>query len=249
MTIQDARDTYKAAKSRLFLLDYDGTLAEFAPTPEAAVPSQELLTILDKITSQPGTTVVVVSGRDKETLTDWLSHLPLAFAAEHGYWRKLPGQQWQVTIDNDAAWKVPIRAIMEEVAAASPGTLVEEKASGLVWHYRTASDKTAATTAAKRLITAVEALAAPLQLRILNGNTNVEVQIRGIDKGTAAQYWLQQHYDFILAAGDDATDEDLFKAMPPTAFTVKVGPGHTSARLRLDSPAAMRQFLDSLTRG
>ena len=54
----------------------------------------------------------------------------------------------------------------------------------------------------------------------------------GINKGTAALEWLAgQTPEFILGIGDDWTDEDLFRALPPTAFSVRVGVANTAARL------------------
>jgi trehalose 6-phosphate synthase/phosphatase len=50
----------------------------------------------------------------------------------------------------------------------------------------------------------------------------------------------------IVAIGDDRTDEDLFGAMPPEAITIKVGPGETKARFRVDGVTAVRQILQSL---
>jgi trehalose 6-phosphate synthase/phosphatase len=247
MTIQDVIDTYKMSRRRLLLLDYDGTLSDLAPTPSEAVPAPELLHTLDALTRQSNTTVVIVSGRDKETLSDWLSHLPIAFAAEHGFWRKLAGQDWEAMLQDDMAWKATIRRLMQSAANENPGSLIEEKASGFVWHYRQVADQEAAASTARTLTADIRTLQDALGLRILDGSKNVEVQLQGINKGSAAAHWLQQDYDFILAAGDDATDEDLFSAMPVSAFTIKVGPGSTAARLRLDGPAAMRDFLKQLS--
>ncbi|HYH75650.1 MAG TPA: trehalose-phosphatase [Candidatus Saccharimonadales bacterium] len=246
MTIQTIAQTYASAAKRLLLLDYDGTLADFAPTPSGAAPPQELLRTLEVLAQQPANTVVIVSGRDKQTLTDWLSHLPVSFAAEHGYWRKEAGKDWQATMHNDASWKIAVQSLMDEVTAANPGSLIEEKSSSLVWHYRAADDADTARESARLLVESVENLQDQFTLRILDGNANVEVQLAGTDKGSAAQYWLQHEYDFILAAGDDTTDEDLFTAMPDTAYTIKVGPGATAARLHVDSPAELRQLLGQL---
>jgi len=52
--------------------------------------------------------------------------------------------------------------------------------------------------------------------------------------------------DFMLAAGDDATDEDLFALMPATAWTIHVGENQTRARYRLPGPEQFRRLLDSL---
>lgn len=69
---------------------------------------------------------------------------------------------------------------------------------------------------------------------MLHGNKVVEVRCSGINKGAAALHWLlEDEFDFILAIGDDWTDEDLFKVLPDRAYTIKVGISHTYARFCL----------------
>jgi trehalose 6-phosphate synthase/phosphatase len=50
----------------------------------------------------------------------------------------------------------------------------------------------------------------------------------------------------IAALGDDATDEDLFAALPPGAESFHVGPRPSRARLRLEDVAAAREVLNAL---
>jgi trehalose 6-phosphate synthase/phosphatase len=59
---------------------------------------------------------------------------------------------------------------------------------------------------------------------------------------------LNGPYDFIMAIGDDLTDEDSFLALPAPAYTIKVGRGRTKARYRLMSVSAVLELLKSLTR-
>jgi trehalose-6-phosphatase len=49
-----------------------------------------------------------------------------------------------------------------------------------------------------------------------------------------------------VAIGDDRTDEELFVSLPPEAITVRVGPGPTRARYRLDGTGAVRGILQLL---
>ena len=77
----------------------------------------------------------------------------------------------------------------------------------------------------------------------------IEVRAAGVNKGSAALDWLQQvRADFLLGIGDDWTDEDLFKALPPSAFTVRVGLAETAARFHLSGPPAVRRLLQQLDR-
>ena len=69
---------------------------------------------------------------------------------------------------------------------------------------------------------------------VYSGNKIIEVKPRGITKGVVAEELLASTgADFVLAIGDDYTDEDMFKALPESAYTIKVGFGETHARFRL----------------
>jgi len=65
----------------------------------------------------------------------------------------------------------------------------------------------------------------------MDGNKVLEIKAANVDKGRAAHRWMcREELDFILAIGDDRTDEDVFEAAPEGAWTIKVGPGPTQAR-------------------
>lgn len=240
-------DKYTASPHRLFLLDYDGTLADYKPTPAEAKPTTEVRDLLKELGDNPDNTVVVISGRDHETLDAWLGDLPLAFAAEHGFFLKEKGGTWQMSSMTVPNWKETIQPIMEAAVTELPGALIEEKVSSLVWHYRRA-DEHAAKTVATQLQMQLKPHMESLDLILVPGNKVVEVKVANVDKGVAADFWLDQNeWDFILAAGDDTTDEDLFLAMPEYAFTVKIGPGGSIAKYNLPNPAAFIKLLGTLT--
>jgi trehalose 6-phosphate synthase/phosphatase len=235
---------YTSAQHRILFFDYDGTLMELQPTPPEAAPTQELLQLMEKLTADPANTVVVISGRDRDTLDAWLGDLPVHFAAEHGFWLKQAGTIWQNTMLESDTWRQPVLDVMQQAVQACPGSTIEEKAAGIAWHYRTAEDAVSAGSAADRVANKLDTLELLPPVRVIQGNKVVEVQPAGINKGMAAQFWLkQQAYDFVLAAGDDTTDEDLLAAMPAGAHTIKVGDGPSNANIRILNPADMRQLL------
>lgn len=250
MNIVDVSVAYAASSKRLLLLDYDGTLVEFNKDPLAATPSPGLLTVLARLTQDPANTVVVISGRPAQTLDAWLGTVPLGFSAEHGFFLKKPGGVWQPVMPINEKWKIPVRELMRSYVKRVPGASLEEKTNALTWHWRAAADPKQADQAEKELLKKLESLGNALGLRvlrILRGNKVIEVHPAGYDKGTSAKKWVESEaFDFILAVGDDTTDEDLFRAIPSAGFTIKVGPGATAASLRLDSPQALRDFLAGL---
>ncbi|NJK96487.1 MAG: hypothetical protein HC905_17645 [Bacteroidales bacterium] len=85
------------------------------------------------------------------------------------------------------------------------------------------------------------------KLVMVEGNKILEVKSTVYDKGTAALSLInQRHYEFIMAIGDDRTDEDLFGVLPPTAFTIKVGTSMSLARYNLRSQKLVYDFFNTL---
>lgn len=249
MDTSNVTRAYAAAANRILFLDYDGTLTGFRVDPIKARPSKLLLTILAALTSDPKTTIVIVTGREHGYLSSWFEDLPLAFAAEHGCFFKDPGHSWQAVRTFDESWKPAVRSVIERYVSRLPGTLLAEKPSGVVWHCRGAADRSLALTTYAQLVEELKPLAASLGLRIIAGKMVVEVQPLGFDKGTTALRWLQNaNHDFVLAAGDDTTDEDLFRTMPDASFTIKVGSGESLARYRLRSHVGMIKLLNTLAK-
>ena len=90
------RHDYQHARTRLLLLDYDGTLVRFHANPQRAQPDAELRQLLADLAGNPQNRVVIISGRDRATLDSWLGELPLDFIAEHGVWLRRAGADWQL---------------------------------------------------------------------------------------------------------------------------------------------------------
>ncbi|GAA3968834.1 bifunctional alpha,alpha-trehalose-phosphate synthase (UDP-forming)/trehalose-phosphatase [Hymenobacter antarcticus] len=239
---------YHAAEQRLLLLDYDGTLVPFHPDPTRAAPDQELRLLLRALTDNPQNRVVIISGRDRTTLQQWLGHLPLHFIAEHGVWlRAADADDWQLfqPLRND--WKRELRPVLEVYVARTAGSFIEEKDYSLVWHYRRA-DAELGPVRARELLSHLSFITANTDLQVLEGNKVLEIKNAGINKGTAAVRWLGQYEPgFMLALGDDRTDEDTFRALPPEAYTVRVGSAqHSAARFHIASPTDVRKLLRQL---
>ncbi len=239
-------DDYLRAKRRLLLLDYDGVLAPIKTLPEQAAPDRATLQLLGKLTADPKNLCVVISGRPRETLDDWLGHLPLAFAAEHGLWHRSIGGEWGILSSFDTAWKPQIEAVMNRYVALLPGSFIEEKHAALGFHYRNALSVQETGTFIGQLLGDLKQ-AAGHELQILDGKKVVEVLPAGVDKGKAANFWLEaEAWDFILAAGDDVTDEALFRVVPSSAYSVKVGSGPTLAHSTVNSQPQFMQLLKNL---
>jgi len=237
---------YTTSKNRLFLLDYDGTLVGFRDRPEKAGPDPEIMRLLDSLSNNPKNNVVIISGRPKDVLAKWLGNLNVALVAEHGAWIKEKSKDWQCIESLSNTWKDSIRPILELYSDRTPGSLIEEKEFSLVWHYRRA-DPELAYVRGQELRYALLNLTANLDVGVFEGNKILEIRKVGINKGRAAEFWLaRQDWDFIIAAGDDYTDEEMFTVLPDEAYSIKVGISVAKARFRVDSVYEIRSLLREL---
>ncbi len=237
---------YAKSSRRLFLLDYDGVLAPIMATPDAAVPSADMKAAISKLTETTGNLVVIISGRDRKTLEKWMGGLHVALVAEHGAFRRQPGGGWVEIAGADDVWKATVRERMEAALQGVPGAAIEEKETSLVWHWMLADDELG-QRAAQKLGSTLAAAGQEYGLSITYGKKIVEVHHGSTDKGAAATWYLgQDEWGFVVAAGDDTTDEDMFVAAPASAWTIKVGAGNTAARSRIASPQAFVKLLSRL---
>jgi trehalose 6-phosphate synthase/phosphatase len=243
--LAEAQARIREAASAMLLLDYDGTLVEFAPTPDLAVPDAEVLALLDGLSRRYR--VHVVSGRRRDTLERWLGFLPIGLHAEHGFWSRLPGEEWQGAGLDPSSWFPQVRSILEEYAARTPGALVEEKTAGLAWHYR-AADPEFGVAQAGDLMLHLATLLSNAPAEVLSGERVVEIRPQGVNKGQVVSLVLSHTPPgtLVAALGDDRTDEDLFGALPQGSISVHVGPAPSRADLRLRNVTEARAFLRGL---
>ncbi|MDD5067885.1 MAG: trehalose-phosphatase, partial [bacterium] len=237
---------YKKSGNRLILLDYDGTLVPFKDHPQKAVPSEDLIRILKDLCASSGNDVVIVSGRDRISLQNWLSGIPVGLVAEHGAWIKDKAEDWSMIKPLTDDWKNQIRPILDVYTDRLPGSFLEEKEFALVWHYRR-SDPEMALQRQRELVDELVQFTANIDIQILQGNKVIEVRNAGVNKGIASLYWKDKRpYDFILAVGDDWTDEDMFKILPSTAYTFRVGISPSYARFNLMNNQEVLKLLSEL---
>jgi len=232
----------------LLLLDYDGTLVTYTPTPELARPDAALIHLLEELARRPHTELHVVSGRGREPLEHWLGDLPIALHAEHGFWSRPYGSRtWIPAAEITGGWRDAALAILRDFTARTPGSLIEVKSVALAWHYRLA-DQEAGARRANELRLHLSQLLSNQPVEILAGHKILEIRPYGVNKGRIVPPMSPERLasTAVLAIGDDRTDEDLFAAVPSDGITVRVGPGPTKARFRLESVTAVRALLRSL---
>ncbi|MDR1501072.1 MAG: bifunctional alpha,alpha-trehalose-phosphate synthase (UDP-forming)/trehalose-phosphatase [Prevotella sp.] len=238
------KQAYDKAQNRLIILDYDGTLSPFKKEPMQAYPTPDLLKILEELSTYPGNHVVISSGRDKQTLDKWLGHLPIGLAAEHGAFYREEGIWYQTA--QKVEWDEEIPNIIKQTVKRTPRSKMEVKDTALVWHYRNV-DIWLADLRVTQLINALLNPCARHNLQIMKGNKIVEVKSGDISKGSEAKRLIEKgSYDFIMAIGDDTTDEEMFLALPQDAITIKVGQSSNAALYNLPTQEQTISFLNKL---
>lgn len=229
-------------------LDYDGTLRELERDPAAARPTPALLQLFDRLRDVSDLDVTLISGRRARDMEAWFGGLPFALIAEHGADMRRPGsREWDpldLVVNFD--WKKDVRKVLRLYADLTPGSFIEDKRTGLVWHYRKADPEFGAMKA-NQLVEELSTLLANDPVVIRHGKKIVEIAAAQINKGAAVARILEEkRYDVALCAGDDQTDESMFALRMPNLITMKVGWGDTAAQLRVPDPAALRGFLTDL---
>jgi trehalose 6-phosphate phosphatase len=225
-------------QSALFL-DFDGTLAELAPRPDAVVVPGELLTLLQLLSDQLNGALALVTGRAQEDIEPLLYPLQLPSAFEHGAVRRNAQNVLSMgeTPDLDKVFSAA-----QALAARHTGLLVERKRTSVALHFRLAPALEAECTDTMRAAMEHEA-----GLQLLRGKAVVEVKSAHVSKGLAIEAFMAEP-PFAgrqpVFAGDDVTDEPGFEVVQRLGGAgIKVGQGESAARYRLPEPQALRQWL------
>jgi trehalose 6-phosphate synthase/phosphatase len=254
---------YKRTSKRAIFLDYDGTVV-----PDTSIiksPSPELISILKTLSDDPRNTVFIVSGRGRDSLSNWLAPCEmLGIAAEHGYftrWSKT--SEWETSpLGADLDWKNIVEPVLRLYVDTTDGSNVEIKESALVWHHQDA-DPDFGSCQAKELMGHLENVLANEPAVVKRGQHIVEVKPQGVSKGLVAEKVLLKMVnsgnapDFVMCIGDDKSDEDMFEsiistvsgpALPtaPEIFACTIGKKPSKAKYYLDDATEVVKLLQGL---
>jgi trehalose 6-phosphate synthase/phosphatase len=240
-------EAYRHAEKRILFLDYDGTLVPFCDVPGESVMVDNVRDLLSDLCMFHGNSLYITSGRDAEFLTGQFDSIPVGLIAEHGYRIRKPRGTWITPDDAGMEWKKDAKVFFRDFTRLYPGSFIEEKASTLAFHYRNATqgpEHDAVSFFRKRFM---EFRVHHPELGLLEGEMVSEIKMLRFDKGKSAGSILgRDNFGFILAAGDDVTDEYLFDELGEGAFTIKVGLHQTKARFFIPTQADFVEFLRRL---
>jgi trehalose 6-phosphate synthase/phosphatase len=239
----------RKAQRRALFLDYDGTLMELKRLPRDAFPSGEVEKILFSLSRQEQFDVYITSERKPEEMDRWFSKFGLNLIAEQGFcYKEKNSEDWVfITHEADLSWKDHLRDVLNLYTGMTPGSLLEEKTASLVWHYRNA-DPDFGTWKAHQLVSELQEMLSNLPVKIHHGKKNVVIASIHANKGAMVSHIMaMKNYEFAFCAGDDDTDESMFRLSDERIIGLKIGDGReTEANFHFLSPKAFRSFLEKL---
>jgi trehalose 6-phosphate synthase/phosphatase len=216
-------EAYNRSNNRMLFFDNEGTLSNFMKQTEIdrkVGPSQRIIKALDCLCDDERNTVYVITGRPRDVVYNWFGSVyNLGMAAEYGALIKWSNsQEWESFFNVQSNWKVTAKEIISGYSERTEGSLLVEKESSVVFLYREA-DPEFGSYQAKELVIQLDFLLKPFmgEIEISEGIGYVEVKPQGINKGTALLRAIEKTselkgpVDFIMAIGDDSSDEDMFK--------------------------------------
>ncbi|KAJ7953646.1 Trehalose-6-phosphate synthase-6 [Quillaja saponaria] len=263
LSIDHIVSAYKRTNRRAIFLDYDGTVV-----PQSSIikiPSPEVISVLNTLCNDPKNTVFIVSGRGRDSLSEWFSSCQiLGIAAEHGYflrWSK--NSEWEtIHLGADLGWIKIAEPVMRLYTEATDGSNIEVKESAMVWHHQDA-DPDFGLCQAKELMDHLESVLANEPAVVNRGQHIVEAKPQGVSKGLVAENVLSTMVnsgdppDFVLCIGDDRSDEDMFESIlrtvsspplpvAPEIFACTVGRKPSKAKYYLDDATDVVKLLQGL---
>ncbi|HEX9706032.1 MAG TPA: trehalose-phosphatase [Steroidobacteraceae bacterium] len=237
-TGMDARPPLLTAAAALYL-DFDGTLAAFAPHPDGVTVDESLGTLLAGLRERLGGAVALVTGRTLASLDALIAPNRYPGAGVHGLELRL--HEDGATHGVEPAAAASLARELRQRFADDPRIVIEDKGAAVALHYRRARGR------ADECIAAMRELVESTDLEVITGHAVVEARPPGVDKGGALRS-LSASPPFAdrwpVFVGDDVTDEDGFRAAAELGgFGVKVGPGASIARYRIAAVGGVYDWL------
>jgi trehalose 6-phosphate phosphatase len=229
------------------LLDVDGTLLDFAPTPREVFVPASLRESLLRLLERTGGALALVSGRPIEELDLLFAPLQLPAAGGHGAEIRLSALG-AINCGQAAPLDKEIKRRLATIAAIGPGIILEDKAFSLAIHYRLAPEQ---ESVVRDAVLTIGEEAGP-SVEVLPGKYVFEVKSTGFDKGTAVRD-LMAHAPFRarqpVFLGDDTTDEAAIGVMPEfDGVGISVGRLMPGAKAWFATPQDVRTWLQDLAR-
>lgn len=245
-TLEEAIVELASTDQLLVALDFDGTLAPFVDTPQAARAIPAAQAAVEHLEVLPNTWVAYISGRSLTSLmTVTKADDDALLVGSHGVEIKFGSDGEQLGITTDEADRLArLGNALEDIVTKNPDVRLERKPMGFSVHTRRLSGDDAAAVNAEAY-DAAHAVSSELTVR--DGKGILEFSVRTANKGDGLAR-LREHVEAtaVFFAGDDITDEDGFAVLRSGDVGVKVGHGETAADFRVADPEAIAKLLEYL---
>lgn len=243
----------KAPQVCLFL-DYDGTLADFAPNPDVVIPDEKLITLLDRLIHIPNLRLVVISGRRLDHVQRLVPLEGVLRGGTYGLELDIPGKGVQVRADYDRVRPTVELALnyWRELIPQPGEFYVEDKGWAVALHApaKRSLSYQAIYEAARHIVNRIHPDPALFAIR----DDNLLLELAPLEANKASSLnWILNHEIpanvLPVSVGDDAHDEAAFAVVQAAGgLAVRVGKAvETHAEYRLENPAAVRVWLKSLS--
>ena len=235
----------RLAPGHALFLDFDGTLVDIAPQPDAVRVERGVIPALQALHEYLEGALAIITGRTLVDIDHYLAPLKLDIASEHGASYRMSGvDSFATAAEHSHADLQPATQYLQTALQQYPDLLLEPKTSGLALHYRNAP---ALEPIAEQLMNHVLGTLLP-HMELLRGKYVLELKPSGPSKGRAVRDFMQRHPAFKhrmpIFIGDDITDESAFAAAQQLGgWGLKVGPGESQAMARCESAAQVREWL------
>jgi len=243
----------------------------------------ELRQVLETLAADPKNYIFIVSGKEQPAVAKYFGDIRgLGLGAEHGFYYKWPreddqhlpagkqlrGNRWQTIMEvGDQSWKESAKVVMDIFVQRTYGTYIETKGNALIWQYSEA-DPEFGYMQSKELVDHLSVILAPYAVEVIRGggvsDGYIEVRPTGANKGLFLEHCLStlrnlgQEADFVMAVGDDSSDEPMFQAIAEgmkalheqntTSFAVTVGKKPTAAAAYIDDTNSVLELLVSMSK-
>jgi len=235
-------------------LDYDGTLAEFAPTPEDILPNKDLIALVDELVHLPDTRVAIISGRRLGHIQALLPVSDMLIAGTYGLEIQTPDGNINYRLDYGELRPLldELKKKWEQLLKGRSGFFLEDKGWTIAIHAKDAAEQEAEITLeqAHRQADGIINQGPTDVFRLLGGHRFLECSPREADKKRTVEYVVsgQRWHDETLFVylGDDDKDEVAFEAVQDRGgIVVAVGDRlrNSTADCWLPSPQAVRNWL------
>ncbi|MCB1178878.1 MAG: bifunctional alpha,alpha-trehalose-phosphate synthase (UDP-forming)/trehalose-phosphatase, partial [Leptospiraceae bacterium] len=233
----------------IILSDFDGTLIGFKNNPDDVIPDEELIELINEISDNPLFEFHILSGRPKTYMEKQLNFQKIYLHSDHGLFTKVPEEDWKLNYQLDVGWKENLKSLLEKFANITPGSFVEEKIAGLVWHYRN-SDSEISAHQLREMKLHILQMFSNLPVKLVQGNKALEVRLQGVSKSNIAMDVFNNKGEntLLISMGDDHSDAEIYELLEGKLTFIAVGGMISKSDFRLWDYFEVRKFLKHLLR-